>query len=75
VPREKLAGLPAPERVKLAARFRPGGLTSPAEAAKAAMATVARRHQALTAEIAQLDTAVETLLQHAPQPGSWPKPA
>src|SRR5262249_27165023 len=60
--REKIAALPAPERVKLAARFRPGDLTSPAEAAMAAMATVARRHQALTAEIAQLDTALETLL-------------
>jgi len=63
--REKLAALPATDRVKLAARFRPGDLTSPAEAAKAAMATVARRHQALTAEIAQLDTALETLLAHA----------
>jgi transposase len=67
--REKLASRPATERVKLAARFRPGDLTSPAEAAKAAMATVARRHQALTAEIAQLDTALETLLTHAAPAG------
>jgi transposase len=67
--REKLAGLHAPERVKLAARFRPGELTSPAEAAKAAMAAVARRHQALTAEITQLDTALETLLEHAAPAG------
>ena len=50
--REKLAALPTAKRVGLAARFRPGDITSPAEAAKAAMATVARRHHALTAEIA-----------------------
>jgi transposase len=67
--REKLAALPAPKRVRLAARFRPGDLTSPAEAAKAAMAIVARRHQALTAEIAQLDHALETLLGHAAPAG------
>jgi transposase len=67
--REKLAALPTPKRVRLAARFRPGDLASPAEAAKAAMAAVARRHQALTAEIAQLDTALETLLTHAAPAG------
>jgi transposase len=67
--REKLAGLPARKRVTLAARFRPGDLTSPAEAAKAAMAVVARRHQALTAEIAQLDTALKTLAGHAAPAG------
>jgi transposase len=67
--REKLAALPTPKRVRLAARFRPGPLTSPAEAAKAAMATVARRHQALSAEITQLDTAMETLLQDAAPAG------
>ena len=67
--REKLATLPTAERVKLAARFRPGGLASPAGAAKAAMATVARRHQALTAEITQLGTALETLLAHTAPAG------
>jgi len=36
--REKLAGLSTRKRVTLAARFRPGDLTSPAEAARAAMA-------------------------------------
>jgi transposase len=54
--RDKLAALTTRQRVTLAARFRPGGLTSPAEVAKAAMAAVARRHQVLTAEIAELDT-------------------
>jgi transposase len=67
--REKLAGLSAQERVALAARFRPGGLTSPAEAARAAMAAIARRHQALTAEITQLDTALKTLTGHAAPAG------
>jgi transposase len=67
--REKLAALTTPRRVTLAARFRPGDLASPAEAAKAAMAAVARRHQALTAEIAQLDTALEALARHAAPAG------
>ena len=57
--------------IKLAARFRLGGLTSSAEAAKAAMAAVALRHGALTAEIAQLDTSLETL-HTPPRPASWP---
>ena len=65
--REKLAD--TARRVTLAARFRPGDLASPAEAAKAAMAAVARRHQALTAEIAQLDTSLEALVQHAAPAG------
>jgi transposase len=60
--REQLAPLPTARRVQLAARFRPGDLTSPAEGAKAAMATVARRHQALSAEITRLDAALEQLV-------------
>ena len=67
--REKLAALATPRRVTLAARFRPGDLASPAEAAKAAMAAVARRHQALTGEIAQLDTSLEALARHAAPAG------
>ena len=67
--REKLAVLATPRRVTLAARFRPGDLASPAEAAKAAMAAVARRHQALTGEIAQLDTSLEALARHAAPAG------
>ncbi len=67
--RARLAGLAAPQRVELAARFRPGDLTSPAEGAKAAMAAVARRHQALTAEITQLDASLEALLEHAAPAG------
>ena len=67
--RDKLAALTTPRRVALAARFRPGDLASPAEAAKAAMAAVAHRHQALTAEIAQLDTSLEALARHAAPAG------
>jgi transposase len=67
--RDKLAALTTPRRVTLAARFRPGDLASPAGAAKAAMAAVARRHQALTAEIAQLDTSLEALARHAAPAG------
>ena len=55
-------------RVRTAARLRPGELSDPHEAAKAAMATVARRHQALTEEIAELDTALAELVEHAAPP-------
>lgn len=67
--RRQLAGLPSKRQVDLAARFRPGDLTSPAEGAKAAMASVARRHQQLTAEIARLDAALEDLVTHAAPTG------
>ena len=63
--REQLAPLPVEQRAALAAGFRPGELTDPAEGAKAAMAAVARRHQALTAEIARLDAALEELVEQA----------
>jgi transposase len=66
--RERLAPLPTNERVALAARFRPGELTDPHEAAKAAMVVVARRHQTLTAEIDQLDARLEALVEHAAPP-------
>jgi transposase len=62
--RENLAALPAVWRAEVAARFRPGELTSPAEAAKAAMTAVAGRHRELTAEIGRLDAALEELVQH-----------
>ena len=66
--REQLVALPIGERVELAARFDPGELTDPAEGTKAAMATVARRHQTLETEIGRLDAALETLAGHvAPQ--------
>jgi transposase len=63
-----LAGLPGQRQVDLAARFRPHDLAGPAEGAKAAMASVARRHQELAAEIARLDAALEELLTRAAPP-------
>src|SRR5207344_53698 len=63
--RRQLAGLPCQRQVDVAARFRPHDLTGPAEGAKAAMASVARRHQQLAAEIVRLDAALEELLSHA----------
>ncbi len=73
--RDTLAGLTTAQRVALAARFRPGDLTGPAEGAKAAMAAVARRHQVLTAEITQLDASLDALAGTPPRPGSWQRRA
>jgi len=67
--RAKLNPLPTGERVALAARFRPGELSDPGEAAKAAMAAIARRHQQLRAEIEQLDAALESLVACAAPQG------
>jgi transposase len=66
--REQLAPLPTKRRVDTAAGFAPGGLGDPGEAAKSAMASVARRHQALTDEIAELDKALAELVKHAAPP-------
>jgi transposase len=67
--RQQLAGLPRDRQVHVAARFRPRHLAGPAEGARAAMTSVARRHQQLTAEIAQLDTALGELVRHAAPKG------
>jgi transposase len=66
--RRQLAGLPCQRQVDVAARFRPHDLAGPAEGAKAAMASVARRHQQLAAEIARLDAAPGELLARAAPP-------
>jgi transposase len=63
--RQRLAGLPSGQRADVAARFRPGDPACPAEGAKAAMASVARRHQQLTAEITRLDAMLGELVPHA----------
>jgi transposase len=65
---DRLAGLPTVERVVVVARLRPGDLSGPAEAAKVAMATVARRYQMLTAEIDQLDGQLDRLVWHTAPP-------
>ncbi len=59
--REELAGVPTAQRAEHAARFRPGDLTGPG-GVSAAMAAVARRHQALTAEITELDASLAELV-------------
>jgi transposase len=63
--RARLKPLSNTERAELAARFRPGALDDPAEATKAAMRSLARRYQALQAEIARLDAALDDLVPEA----------
>ena len=63
--RARLKGLSSSERADLAARFRPGPLDDPTEATKLAMRAVARRYQALQAEIARLDAALADLIPEA----------
>jgi transposase len=63
--RRQLAGLPPGRQIDVAARFRPGGPDCPAEGTKAAMVSVARRHQQLAAEITRLDTMLDELVRHA----------
>jgi transposase len=67
--RGQLAGLSRERQVDVAARFHPHDLAGPAAGVRAAMATVARRHQVLAAEIARLDAALEELLTRAAPPG------
>jgi transposase len=64
--RQQLAGLARRRQVEVAARFRPQDLAGPGEGVRAAMASVAQRHQALAAEITRPGTALEELLTHAP---------
>jgi transposase len=59
--RAQMAGLGRPAQVDLAARFRPGASTDALEATKAAMASVARRHRELSAELARLGAALAEL--------------
>jgi transposase len=60
--RASLVALSTEARVALAARFRPGPFTDPIAATKQAMASLARRHQQLRAEIARLDVALDELV-------------
>lgn len=67
--RRRLHALPTKELVALAARFRPGGEPDDVEAAtRFALRSVARRHEALSEEIAGLDAQLKRLVaQTAPQ--------
>ena len=71
--RQQLAGLSLERQVEAAARFRLRDLADPAEGVRAAMGSLACRHQELTAEIARLDAALEELLTHAAPAGFWAK--
>jgi len=61
----RLVSLTTDKRVDRAARFRPGGLGDPTEATKSAMRSIARRHQALRAEIDDIDAALRPLVAQA----------
>lgn len=59
--RSRLRHLDTPDRVGVCARFRSGDMTDPAEATKAALRTLARRHMELSAEIDGLDSQIAQL--------------
>jgi transposase len=59
--RDRLFGLSTRARIELCARMRPGAVTEVGEATKRSLRCLARRHEALTAEIAELDDAIHEL--------------
>jgi transposase len=59
--RDRLQPLSTDARVEVCAQFRPGELTDTVQATKAALRLLARRHQALTLEIDELDVAIARL--------------
>jgi transposase len=63
--REQLRGRSAATLVREAAGLRPGPLDDPTAAAKLALRTLARRHRALSAEIATLNTKLDRLVARA----------
>jgi transposase len=63
--REQLRGRSATMVVREAAALRPGPLDDPTAAAKLALGTLARRHQARSAEITTLDTELDRLVATA----------
>jgi transposase len=61
----QLQGLSRQAQVELAARFRPGTTSGALEGTKLAMASVARRYQALSAEVGRLDVELDELVRQA----------
>ncbi len=59
--RARLRDLDTDSRATACARFRPGTVLDPTEATKTALRGLARRHQALTVEIGELDSAISQL--------------
>lgn len=64
--REQVAGLERAALIRTLARLRPGDdLSRPLAAARASLRRLARRHQALDTEIAELDTEIGPLVKQA----------
>ncbi|MFE6869430.1 IS110 family transposase [Kitasatospora sp. NPDC057692] len=64
--REQVAGLNRTALIRTLARLRPGSdLSTPTAATKAALRRLARRHQSLDEEIAELDTEIGPLVRQA----------
>jgi transposase len=63
--RRDLEDLDTPARIERAARFRPGELIGPTEGTKAAMRTLARQYQALTADLDELRGQLDELTARA----------
>ena len=63
--RQQLRGLSAPRLVRAAAELAPGPINSPLAAAMLALRTLARRYQALSAEITALTSELERLTRTA----------
>ena len=59
--RARLEPLPAGQRAKVCARFRPGHPTDSGQATKLALRHLARRYEALSGEIAELDEVIAQL--------------
>ncbi|MDT0382698.1 IS110 family transposase [Streptomyces sp. DSM 42041] len=64
--REQVAGLDRTALIRTLARLRPGGdVSRPLTATRASLRRLARRHQAMDAEIAEIDTEIGPLVQQA----------
>ena len=63
--RVALEALTTSQQADKAARFRPGPITDPVEATRAALRSLARRYQTLTTEIGQLRTQLDQLTMQA----------
>jgi transposase len=72
--RVQLVRLGTRARVEACARFRPGPVSDPGEATRRTLPCLARRHQALTAEIAELDGQSASCAPW-PAPRCWPPAA
>ena len=63
--RRDLRGLPGPRLLRVCAGLRPGELAGPVDATKLALRSLARRHQALSAEVRELDEDLRNLTAQA----------